>query len=265
MSDLLRVLDLSITDKRNQKTLVSHLSFELKEAQTLGIIGESGSGKSLSCKAIMGLNAPWLDVRGSILFEGQELIGSSQEMLRHLRGKKIAMVLQDAINAFDPLSTIGAHMLESLIEFKSFHEANELSLYWLHKMGLKASNELMQAYPHELSGGMLQRVMIALALAQETRLIIADEPTSALDVIHQRHIIELLKTIQEEEKKTLLFVSHDLGVISFLSENVLVMKEGRCVEYQKAEQLFRAPSHEYTRYLIQTRHILSKRFQQCFA
>ena len=265
MSVLLRVLDLCITDKRNQKTLVDHLSFELKEGKTLGIIGESGSGKSLSCKAIMGLNAPWLDVTGSIVFEKEELVGASSETLRRLRGKKIAMVLQDAINAFDPLSTIGSHMIESVLEFKSFHDAEQLSLYWLEKMGLKSPEKLMRAYPHELSGGMLQRVMIAIALSQETRLIIADEPTSALDVIHQRQIIELLKTIQTEEKKTLLFVSHDLGVISYLAEDVLVMKEGRSVECQKAERLFNAPSHEYTRYLIETRQILSERFEQCFA
>lgn len=265
MSALLRVLDLCITDRRNQKILVDHLSFEVNEGETLGIIGESGSGKSLSCKAIMGLNAPWLDVTGSIVFEKEELVGASSETLRRLRGKKMAMVLQDAVNAFDPLCTIGAHMLESVIAFKSFHEAEHLSLYWLEKMGLQSPEKLMRAYPHELSGGMLQRVMIAIALAQETRFIIADEPTSALDVIHQRQIIELLKTIQEEEKKTLLFVSHDLGVISYLAKDVLVMKEGRSVEYQKAEQLFREPSHEYTRYLIQTRQILSERFHQCFA
>jgi nickel transport system ATP-binding protein len=265
MSALLHVSNLTITDKRTQKTLINDLSFKLHHTQTLGIIGESGSGKSLTAKAILGLNAPWLVATGSIKFDGQELLGSGDEPFRRICGKKIAMVMQDAMSAFDPLSTVGSQMIESLLELKEVSKAKETSVHWLFKMGLKTPEALMNAYPHELSGGMLQRVMIALALAQETQMIIADEPTSALDVIHQRHIIELFKTIQEEEQKALLFISHDLGVISYLSDDVLVMNQGQMIECQETHHLFHAPTHEYTRYLIQTRQLLSQRFHQCFA
>lgn len=259
MNKLLSVSNLCITDTRSHKTLVHNLSFELEEGETLGIIGESGSGKSLSCKAILGLLDPYLHVEGSIVFENEELVGCREERLRAIRGKKIALIVQNALGAFDPLSRIEVHMMESLGEHMRASLARECSEHWLAMMGLDAKR-VMSAYAHELSGGMLQRVMIALALAQETKLIIADEPTSALDVIHQRMIIEHLKTIQ----KSFVCVSHDLGVIAYVADKTLVMKEGVGVEYQPTASLFDAPQHPYTRYLIESRAMLSKRFMQCF-
>ena len=261
---VLCVQNLSITDSRTKTLLVDNVSFELSVGEVLGIIGESGSGKSLTCKAILGLNPSYFCTQGSVLFEGQELLGSSEATLRAIRGKKIAVVLQDAMNAFDPIARIGDQMVESLCERMSTHKAKEVSLQWLEKMGLKAPERLFKAYAHELSGGMLQRVMIALALAQECQIIIADEPTSALDVIHQRQIMDIFASLKEAHQ-AMIFVSHDLGIVSYLSDKVVVMKEGKSVEQNLTEGLFKQPKHDYTRYLIETRKALSRRFSQCFA
>jgi len=260
---LLVIKNLTITDTRTHTVLVNDLSFELSLGAVLSIIGESGSGKSLTCKAILGLNPAWLKCTGSVLFDGDELLGSSEVQLRQIRGKQIAMVLQDAMNAFDPLYRIGAQMVESLCGVMDAQKAKDVSLAGLFQMGLSEPEVVFQSYAHQLSGGMLQRVMIALALAQETRIIIADEPTSALDVIHQRQIIDILATIRDA-KRSLVFVSHDLGIVSYLADDVLVMKEGCGVEYGVAQKLFSAPEHDYTRYLVQTRRTLSQRFTQCF-
>ncbi|WP_024953810.1 ABC transporter ATP-binding protein [Sulfurospirillum arcachonense] len=261
---LLSVKNLTIRDKRTNNILVQDLSFELSLGKVLGIIGESGSGKSLTCKAILGLNPDWLEASGSVLFETEELLGKSHKDLRKIRGKKIAMVLQDAMNAFNPLYRVGHQMVESLCEFMSTAQAKKLSLQWLVKMGFEKPEVVFKSYAHELSGGMLQRVMIALALAQETQIIIADEPTSALDVIHQHEIINLFASIRDE-KHSLIFVSHDLGIVSYLADDVLVMKEGKGIEYKPSQNLFSNPEHEYTNYLIQTRRTISQRFSQCLA
>lgn len=261
---LLCIQDLSITDVRTNTVLVKNLCFELSLGQMFGIIGESGSGKSLTCKAILGLNPSWLKPSGSILFEGKELIGASEITLRQVRGKKIAMVMQDAINAFDPLYRVGEQMVESLYEVNEKSHARTRSLAWLFNMGFKEPEVVFRSYAHQLSGGMLQRVMIALALAQETQIIIADEPTSALDVIHQRQMIDIFASLRDE-KRSLLFVSHDLAIVSHLADKVLVMREGEGVECQDTQMLFENPHHDYTRYLIQMRRMLSQRFHQCFA
>lgn len=261
---LLVINNLTITDTRTNTPLVNNLSFELPLGKVLGIIGESGSGKSLTCKAILGLNPAWLTCSGSVLFEGEELLGAPESVLRQVRGKQIAMVLQDAMSAFDPLYRLGEQMVESLSECMETRKAKNVSLEGLSQMGLKEPEVVFQSYAHQLSGGMLQRVMIALALALETQIIIADEPTSALDVIHQRQIIDIFASIRDA-KRSLIFVSHDLGIVSYLADDVLVMKEGKGLEYGSAQKLFSAPEHDYTRYLIQTRRTLSQRFTQCFA
>lgn len=260
---LLVVENVCISDTRTNKVLVKDVSFELSLGEVVGIIGESGSGKSLTCKAILGLNPAYLCTRGSVRFDGKELVGMPEKRLRTLRGREIAMVFQDAMNAFDPTARIGDQMVESLREGLCANEAKNVALAWLETMGLKAPEQLFKAYPHELSGGMLQRVMIALSLAQETRLIIADEPTSALDVIHQRQIIELFASLKNDAR-SLLFVSHDLAIVSYLADAVLVMKEGVRVEFNRSETVFNAPQQKYTRYLIETRKALSKRFLQCY-
>ena len=261
---LLVVENLCITDMRTKTVLVNDVSFELSLGEVMGIIGESGSGKSLTCKTLLGLNPTYFCTQGSVRFEGEELVGMDEKRLRTIRGRKIAMVFQDAMNAFDPIARIGDQMVESLIERMRTQDAKVLALEWLAKMGLEVPERIWKAYAHELSGGMLQRVMIALCLAQETDIIIADELTSALDAIHQRQIIEFFASLKDE-KRSLIVVSHDLAIVSYLADTVLVMKEGRRVEFNRAHELFTNPKHDYTRYLIQTRQMLSYRFSQCFA
>lgn len=260
----LSVRDLYILNKHTKECLVENVNFDMELGSVLGIIGESGSGKSLTCKAILGLLSANLGYSGSISLEGNEILGASYESLRKLRLEKLSAVFQDAMNVFDPLCTIGSQMVESLQEHMSYQEAKKLSKEWLEKVGLKQSERVFKSYPHELSGGMLQRVMIALALARKTPLIIADEPTSALDVISQKEIIKLFQTFTNSNN-SLIFVSHDLGVTSHLAKNLLVMKKGKVVEQGECKEIFDAPKHEYTNYLITKRQELSKRFLECFA
>ncbi|AFL69434.1 ABC transporter ATP-binding protein [Sulfurospirillum barnesii] len=252
----------SITDRRSQNILVKDVSFVLELGEVLGIIGESGSGKSLTCKALLGLNPNYLVTAGSIQLDKEELVGKSEGAWQAIRGRSIAMVFQDGMNAFNPMVRIGAQMVESLHERLSALEAKKTTLMWFEKMGLCEPERVFNAYPHALSGGMLQRVMIALALAQETRLIIADEPTSALDVIHQRAIMDLFASLKDN-KRSLMIVSHDLAIVASLADKVLVMKEGEGVEFASAPTLFRAPKHAYSRYLLQTRKALIQRYEAC--
>lgn len=260
----LSVKDLCIVNKYTGEILVDSVNFDMKLGSVLGVIGESGSGKSLTCKAILGILSPNLSYSGSISIDAEEILGADEESLRKIRLKKISTVFQDSMNAFDPLCTIGSQMVESLQEHMNSQEAKNLSKEWLEKVGLRDSERVFKSYPHELSGGMLQRVMIALALGRKTPLIIADEPTSALDVISQKEIIKLFQTFTDSEK-SLIFVSHDLGVTSHLAKNLLVMKKGKVVEQGVCKEIFDAPKHEYTNYLITKRQELSKRFLECFA
>lgn len=231
-----------------QKPLVNPLSFTLQG--TLGIIGESGSGKSLTCKAILGLLPRNLHVKGEVYFQGELL---QEAALRTVRGRKIGYVTQDAMNAFDPLYRIGAQFHETLrAHGHPRHEAHAKTNQWLEWVGLPSSTA--RAYPHELSGGMLQRAMIALVLALEPHILIADEPTSALDTLSQYRVIELLKRAKKETSMELIIVSHDLGVVRALAKEVLVMHQGQCVEQGALSALFSTPTHPYTRHLVGLYH-----------
>ncbi|AXH14310.1 nickel import ATP-binding protein NikD [Malaciobacter mytili LMG 24559] len=247
------IKNLNITNKK--LLLLENINFELKKGEVLGIIGESGSGKSLLCKTILNLTPSNLNAKGNILLEKQEILNSSC----NIRGKKIAVILQEAINAFDPMYKIGAQILESLEE-KNKKKAKEIALSWLEKMDIKDSKKVFESYPNELSGGQLQRVMIAIALAQDTPLIIADEPTSSLDVITQRKLLEIFKNLKN---KTLIFISHDLALVSKLANKILVIKKGKSIEYNQCETIFNNPQSEYTKHLIKTRKELSQRFLSC--
>jgi nickel transport system ATP-binding protein len=249
----LTIKELSIVDTRTKTALVSDLSLSLERGETLALIGQSGSGKSLTCKAILGILPRWLRCEGSIVLEGKELLPTSP--------RRIGVVLQEAMNAFDPLFSVGAQMMESL---RYRHDAKAHALEWLFKMGFEEEERFFQRYPHELSGGELQRVMMAIAFAQERALIIADEPTSALDALSQKEVMGLFEAYQSAHS-ALLFVSHDLALVSHLADRVAVMKAGKLVEENTVQALFEAPKEPYTRSLIQTRQALSQRFLACFA
>ena len=261
---LIEVKNLTVCDTRNDEVIVKNVSFSVEKNTCLGIVGESGSGKSMSTKAILGLINPWLKATGSAKLGDVELLDMDKETLRKIRGRRFCMILQDAMTAFDPLYTIGAQMIETLCENTDCTkgEAEQIALEALEKMLICDPEEVMKKYAHQLSGGMLQRCIIGMAMALKPEVIVADEPTTALDSINQREVLEEFKRLRELTGMTLIFISHDLGVVQHLADNVLVMRYGECVEYGKVEQIFKNPQHEYSKYLVDTRIALTKIFRE---
>ena len=268
MSILLEVRNLSVTDQRDQDEIIHDVSFSVAQNSCLGIVGESGSGKSMITRALLGITNPWLKSRGSARFIGPgnetELLNQDQQTIRLIRGKQIAMILQDAMSAFDPIAKIGDQMAETFIENQALTRKQSLLLAKdaLALMNIYDPQQVLKKYPHQLSGGMLQRCMIATALAMEPELIIADEPTTALDSINQGQVVAEFKLIREKMGTALIFISHDLGVVKQLSDQLLVMKDGAAVEYGEADLVFKNPQHPYTKYLIDTRLALTESFRK---
>ena len=251
-----------VKDPRSNEVIVHGSSFVVSKNKCLSIVGESGSGKSMTTKAILGLTNPWLKISGSAKYKGKNLIGLKQSELRKIRGKNICMIPQDAMTSFDPLYTIGYQMIETFVENLgiSKEESKKLAIESLDKMLINNPEEVIKKYPHQLSGGMLQRCMIAIAIAMKPDIIIADEPTTALDSINQREVVEEFKRLRDVTGTSLIFISHDLGVVQSLADDILVMKNGECVEYGTAKKIFENPQHEYTKYLIDTRVSLTESF-----
>lgn len=268
MSVLLSVEKLRVTDERDRDEIIHDVSFSVEDNSCLGIVGESGSGKSMLAKALLGVTHRWLKSQGRAVFKSRDgeidLLREDADGLRRIRGKQIAMILQDAMSAFDPIARIGDQMAETFMENKRFTRRQSLSLAKdaLGLMNIRDTEQVVKKYPHQLSGGMLQRCMIATALAMEPDLIVADEPTTALDSINQGQVVEEFRMIREKFGTALIFISHDLGVVRNLSDRLLVMKDGAAVEYGDAETIFRNPQHAYTRYLIDTRLELTESFRK---
>ena len=261
---ILKANHVTIKDERTDEVLVDNISFQLAPKNCLGIVGESGSGKSLLVKGLLGLIPPWLQVSGSIAYQGMELVNASTKTLRRIRGKAICIILQDANAAFDPLYTIGKQISETLSQSLKItkQEAFRLGKSELERVGIREAAQVFKQYPHQLSGGMLQRCMIALAIAVKPDVIIADEPTTALDAITQKEIIIIFQSLLKQFNISVIFISHDLGMIQQIAQEVLVMKDGQLREMGTAESLFRQPQDPYTKYLLDTRNHLSKAFEQ---
>ena len=255
---LLAVKDLVTTFQTDRGPLraVDGVSFELPERSTLGIVGESGCGKSVMSLSIMGLvpNPPGRIERGSIELEGRELTRLSQDELRTLRGRKMAMIFQEPMSSLNPVFTVGDQIMEAIVLHQGLSraQARARAIELLQRVGIPAPETRVDAYPHQLSGGMRQRVMIAIALSCEPKLLIADEPTTALDVTIQAQILELLGRLQRELGMSIILITHDLGVIAELVDHVLVMYAGRVVEQAATPALFAAPLHPYTRGLLRS-------------
>ena len=252
---LLKIEDLTISFPENgqQNLVVDHISFSLEEGEILGIVGESGSGKTMSALAIMNLlpkESVILD--GSICFLDREIIGAPAEELRKLKGTRMAMIFQEPMTSFNPLLTIGVQVEEmlKLHEKCPAKEYRERTLAALLEAGLEEVDTVYDQYPHQLSGGMRQRAMIAMAMIAGPKLLIADEPTTALDVTIQDKIMRLLKKINQTHNTSIILVSHDLGVIKSICNRTLVMKDGKIVESGKARELFLHPQTEYTKELV---------------
>ena len=228
---------------------VDGLSFTLDHGRTLGIVGESGSGKSVTGMSILGLHdRGTARVSGEIWLDGRELVGASPEEMRRLRGKKMAMIFQDPLSAMHPYYTVGNQIIEA---YRVHHDvtaaaARRHAIDMLGRVGIPQPQRRIDDYPHQFSGGMRQRAMIAMALSCDPELLIADEPTTALDVTVQAQILDLMRDLQEEFNSALIVITHDLGVVAELADDVLVMYGGRCAEQGPAGTLFHAPQHPYS-------------------
>ncbi|HPF09873.1 MAG TPA: ABC transporter ATP-binding protein [Flavobacteriaceae bacterium] len=262
---ILSVENLSISFKEKSSTkAVSGVSFSVNENEILGIVGESGSGKSVTSMAIMGLLPKNALLEGQILFSEIPLVGTNKQSIKPLLGKEMAMIFQEPMSALNPSLTCGAQVSEMLrLHFKmtpSGAKKETLSLF--EKVKLPRPKEIYKSYPHQISGGQMQRVMIAMAISCKPKLLIADEPTTALDVTVQREIINLLKFLQKETGMSLIFISHDLALVSEIADRVLVMKQGKVVEEGTAYQIFKLPRAAYTKALLASRPPLDKRLQK---
>ena len=235
---------------------VQDVSFDIPKGKTLAVVGESGCGKSVTALSIMRL-IPWPPgkiVEGEILFDGESLLHASEDRMRHIRGNDIAMIFQEPMTSLNPVFTVGNQIIEvvKLHQKKSGHEALEIAVEMMRKVGIADPERRVGEYPHQMSGGMRQRVMIAMALCCGPELLIADEPTTALDVTIQAQILELLRDLQRQEGMSIMMITHDLGVVAENADEVVVMYASRVAEKAAAEELFAKPLHPYTRGLLKS-------------
>jgi len=228
---------------------VDGVSFAIERGKTLGIVGESGSGKSVTCLTVMGLNDPRNTMsEGSAVFDGIELIGAGKDRLNKLRGVRMAMIFQDPMTSLNPVKTIGWQLEEAVLAHRDAtrKEARANAVEALRDVAIPRAEQRLGDYPHQFSGGMRQRVMIAMALINDPDLIIADEPTTALDVTTQAQILALMNRLQEEHGMAIIMITHDLGVVAEVAEDVIVMYGGQVVEQAPVDELFYRPRHPYT-------------------
>jgi peptide/nickel transport system ATP-binding protein len=252
MSALLEVRDLTTCFKVDggEFTAVDGISFSVESGRTLGIVGESGCGKSVTSLSIMGLlpKGQGRIAGGSITFDGVDLVQLSTPAMRALRGNRIAMIFQEPMTSLNPAFTIGDQLIEAIRCHRDLDHAaaRAHAIEMLRRVRIPSPEQRMDAYPHKLSGGMRQRVMIAMALSCEPQLLIADEPTTALDVTIQAQVLELMRTLRADTGAAIMLITHDLGVIAELADEVVVMYAGRVVERASVERLFAEPQHPYT-------------------
>lgn len=251
---VLKVENLNVTFHQDGKSahIVKDVSFSVNAGQCLGILGESGSGKSMSCKAVLRLLDKNFEVDGEMTLLGENLREKSNEAVRKMRGSKITMVLQNPMNCFDPLYRIGDQMAETFAEHTKWDgkRIREESLAVLELMRIRNPDEVLRKYPHQLSGGMLQRVMIGLAVKLEPDLIVCDEPTTAIDSISRYAVMQEFLRIKKSTGAAMIFISHDLGVLSMIADQLVVMHRGRIVERGTVEDVFKNATDAYTRELI---------------
>lgn len=266
MEAVLKVKNLTVEhrSKKSSTTIVHGIDFEVMPGQCLGILGESGSGKSMSLKGIMGLLGQGFSVTGEAIFGGENLIGRSREQLRKIRGKRIGMILQNPMTCFDPLYRIDEQLGETYREQTNLSKVEilEKSVDILESMRIANPKEVLKKYPHQLSGGMLQRIMIGLAMSMEPDLIIADEPTTAIDAITQYEIMKEFIRIKKHYKTSMIFISHDLGVISAISDEVLVMNQGNVADRGTFNHIYENPQDDYTRLLVGKKKAVMEKYHQ---
>lgn len=255
MDSLLTVQDLQVQfqTKKGVNTAVDRIGFSVEKGEILGIVGESGCGKSvtsLSILRLLGTNS--MISQGSIKLEGRELLSLSEDEMCKIRGNEIAMIFQDPMTALNPTMSIGEQLMEPLMIHQGYKkkDAWKEAVEVLKKVGIAAPEKRMKEYPHQLSGGMRQRVMIAMAVSCAPRLLIADEPTTALDVTIQAQILELMLELRQKMNTAIILITHDMGVVAETADNILVLYAGKVVEYGSVKEIFNNPRHPYTRGLL---------------
>jgi oligopeptide/dipeptide ABC transporter ATP-binding protein len=257
LANLLQIKNLKVVfgGEDGETDRLSNVSFSVKKGEFLSIVGESGCGKSVTSLAVMGLlPANGMVTDGEILFEGKNLLKQSEKELDALRGNEIAMIFQDALTSLNPVFTIGNQLVESIRAHTPLRkaEARSRAISLLERVGLPQPESVMRKYPFVLSGGMRQRVMIALALSCNPKLLIADEPTTALDVTIQAQIMQLLRELQAEFSMSVILITHDIGLVAQMADRVIVMYAGQVVEQAEVHDLFYHPAHPYTKMLLET-------------
>ena len=265
MKPAMKVEDLCVdlVTRRQKKRIVDHVKFEVYPGECLGILGESGSGKSMSLKAVLGLLDKNFQVSGQAVFDDKNLIGAPGEELRKLRGNQIGMVLQNPMTCFDPVYRIGSQMAETFAMHTDWNgeKIRSVSLEVLDQMRIHDGAEVLEKYPHQLSGGMLQRIMIGIAMALSPELLIADEPTTAIDAITQYEILEEFERIKREKKTAMIFITHDLGAISKVADRIMVMNSGQIVDQGDFHYILHHAKDPYTRLLVEKRMAVMDRYR----
>ncbi len=266
--EILNIKDLGVNFYLEDRVIpaVDGVSFSLSKGETLGIVGESGCGKSVTALSIIRLlqTPPAKIVKGEIWFKGEDLLKKSNDEMRKIRGKEISMIYQEPMTALNPVFTIGNQMSEVFIQHQNLSKAEAVSksIEMLKLVQIPIPEQIIKKYPHQLSGGMRQRVMIAMALSCDPEILIADEPTTALDVTVEAQILDLINDLKHKFNSGIIIISHDLGVVAEVADNVAVMYSGRIVEYADVESIFNTPKHPYTRGLIDAIPHIEKKGQR---
>lgn len=266
MENILDVKNLSVLldTREKQSLLVDNVSFSLRPGECLGILGESGSGKSLTVKSILGLLDNSFKISGEAFYKNKDLLQESKENLRKIRGRSITMVLQNPMTCFDQLCRVGDQIGETFAAHLGLDEKaiREKAILTLEKMLIRDPEEVLEKFPHQLLGGMLQRIMIGIATAMEPDLLVADEPTTAIDAITQYEILEEFLRIKNESNTAVIFITHDLGVVSKLADKIIVMSKGKVVDRGDFKHIVTAASDPYTRLLVEKRTAVMRRYRQ---
>ncbi|WP_419997582.1 ABC transporter ATP-binding protein [Streptomyces boninensis] len=271
MSQLLQVRDLHVEFRTRDGVAkaVNGVDYGVEPGETLAVLGESGSGKSVTAQAVMGIldSPPGFITGGEILFQGADLLKMGKEERRKVRGRKMAMIFQDALSSLNPVLSVGYQLGEMFVvhEGMSRKDAKAKAVELMDRVRIPAAKERVNSYPHQFSGGMRQRIMIAMALALDPDLIIADEPTTALDVTVQAQVMDLLAELQRESGMGLILITHDLGVVADVADKIAVMYAGRIVETAPVKELYKAPAHPYTRGLLDSIPRLDQKGQELYA
>lgn len=271
MSDLMNIdgLSTSFFTEEGKVKAVDDVSFRVREGETVCIVGESGCGKSVTAMSIMGLvEEPGGKVtHGKIDFQGEDLLQLDTNLLRTIRGHEIAMIFQEPMSSLNPVMKIGEQIMEPLIVHLKMNkkQARIRSIELIKQVGISRPEQIVDSYPHELSGGMLQRVMIAIAISCHPKLLIADEPTTALDVTIQAQILDMLREIKEKSQMSILLITHDLGVVAEMADYVIVMYSGKIVEEGEVVELFNHPKHPYTQGLLKSKPVINQRQEELYS